>query len=335
MSSTSLRWALLGASDIAATRMIPAFRAAGHEVVVVQSGSAPWAQEYAATHGIEEWTTSVDEAVGRADVDAVYISSKNDRHRAQVEASAAAGKHVLSEKPLALTLADAQAMVDACAAAGVVMGTNHHLPASPTHRAVKRLVAEGAVGEVRAIHVCHAGGLPERLRTWRLDDPEGGGVVLDVFVHDMAAVAAIIGGQAKFVSSIARARNPVPDSVVSVVEWDGDVIVETHDAYDNFFLPTYLEVLGTEGAIRATDCMTGDPIGDVTLFGDSGPVAIDVGPRDDLYLVTALAFAQAVAGDGQPVVSGSDGVRSLAAALAAAASLASGLLEEVARPETG
>ncbi|MDI1288625.1 MAG: Gfo/Idh/MocA family oxidoreductase, partial [bacterium] len=259
MASTPLRWALLGASDIAATRMIPAFRAGGHDVVIVQSGSAEWAAEYAHAHGIDAWTTSVEEAVGRADVDAVYISSKNDRHRAQVEAAAAAGKHVLSEKPLAVTLDDAQAMVDACAAAGVVMATNHHLPASPTHRTVKRLVAEGAVGEVRAIHVSHAGGLPERLRGWRLDDPEGGGVVLDVFVHDMAAVAAIIGGQAKRVSSIARGPGRVPDSVVSVVEWDGDVVVETHDAYDNFYLPTYLEILGTQGAIRATDSMTGDP----------------------------------------------------------------------------
>ncbi len=331
MASTPLRWALLGASDIAATRMIPAFRAAGHDVVVVQSGSEQWAAEYADAHGIGAWTTSVEEAVGRVDVDAVYISSKNDRHRAQVEAAAAAGKHVLSEKPLALTLGDAQAMVDACATAGVVMATNHHLPASPTHRTVKRLVAEGAVGEVRAIHVSHAGGLPERLRGWRLDDPEGGGVVLDVFVHDMAAVAAIIGGQAKRVSSIARGPGTVPDSVVSVVEWDGDVVVETHDAYDNFYLPTYLEVLGTQGAIRASDSMTGDPVGEVIWFSDSGPTSVDVGPRDDLYVVTAVAFERAIAGEGEPIVSGPDGVRSLAAALAAATSLTTGRAEDVAR----
>lgn len=331
MSSTPLRWALVGASDIAATRMIPAFRGAGHEVVIVQSGSPEWAAEYAAAHGIEAWTESVSEAVGREGVDAVYVSSRNEHHRAQVEAAAAANRHVLSEKPLALTVADAQAMVDACNAAGVVMATNHHLPASPTHRTMKRLVAEGAVGEVRAIHISHAGGLPERLRTWRLADPVGGGVVLDVFVHDMAAVAAVIGGQARRVSSIARSAAAVPDSVVSVVEWDGDVIVQAHDAYDNFYLPTYFEILGTDGAIRATECMTGDPIGDVTLFAGGTATPVDVGPRDDLYLVTARAFERAVAGGGEPVVSGHDGVRSLAAALAASASLVSGCAEDVMR----
>jgi 1,5-anhydro-D-fructose reductase (1,5-anhydro-D-mannitol-forming) len=330
MSSTSLRWALLGASDIAATRMIPAFRAAGHEVVVVQSGSSEWAAEYARTHGIGAWDTSVDEAVARADVDAVYVSSTNDRHRAQVEASAAAGRHVLAEKPLALSLADAEAMVAACESAGVVMATNHHLPASPVHRTVKRLVAEGEVGEVRAIHVSHAVGLPDHLRSWRIDDPVGGGVVLDVFVHDMAAVAAVIGGRALRVSSMSRTASQVPDSVMSVVEWEGEVIIETHDAYDNFHLPTYFEVLGTTGAIRATGCMTGDPVGDVLLYRGLEATPVDVGPRDDLYLTTTEAFARAVAGDGAPIVTGHDGVRSLAAALAALESLATGCGQDVA-----
>lgn len=330
MASASLRWALLGASDIAATRMVPAFRAAGHDVVIVQSGSPEWASAYAGTHGIPASTTSVQEAVDRADVDAVYVSSVNDRHRAQVQAAAAAGKHVLAEKPLALTVADALAMVSACDVAGVVMATNHHLPASPTHRTIKRLVCEGAVGQVRAIHVSHAVGLPDRLRTWRVDDPVGGGVVLDVFVHDIAAVAAVIGGRARRVASIGRGGREVPDSVVSVVDWEGDVIVETHDAYDNFHLPTYFEVLGTEGAIRATGCMTGDPTGEVLLFKDLESTSVDVGPRTDLYLATTLAFADAVAGVGEPIVSGHDGVRSLAVALAAMESLTTGCVQEVA-----
>ena len=79
-------------------------------------------------------------------------------------------------------------MVAACEAAGVVMATNHHLPASPTHRALKRAVRDGAVGDVRAVRVHHAVQLPERLAGWRIDDPEGGGVVLDVTVHDAAAI---------------------------------------------------------------------------------------------------------------------------------------------------
>ncbi|MDI1290753.1 MAG: gfo/Idh/MocA family oxidoreductase, partial [bacterium] len=74
-----------------------------------------------------------------------------------------------------------------------------------------------------------------------------------------------------------------------------------------------------------------DPIGEVIWFSDSGPTSVDVGPRDDLYLVTALAFERAIAGEGEPIVSGPDGVRSLAGALAAATSLITGRAEDVAR----
>ena len=189
MTSTPLRWALVGASDIAATRVLPAIRAVGGDAVVVRSGNAGHARAYADQHQIKDAVTDLAAALDRADVDAVYVSSVNQSHREQVVAAAAAGKHVLAEKPLALSVADAQAMVDACHAAGVVMATNHHLPASPVHRAIKQAVAAGRVGQVRAIRVHHAVQLPERLAGWRVQDPEGGGVVLDVTVHDAASHA--------------------------------------------------------------------------------------------------------------------------------------------------
>ena len=152
-SPGNTRWALIGASDIAATRVIPAIRAHGGHISVVQSADPDWATAYADRHGIDAWTSSVSDAVARDDVDAVYVSSQNAKHRDQVIAAAEAGKHVLAEKPLALILEDARAMVDACEAADVVMATNHHLPASPVHIAMKEIVASGEIGQVRAVHV--------------------------------------------------------------------------------------------------------------------------------------------------------------------------------------
>ncbi len=324
-----LRWALIGASDIAATRLIPAINGVGDTITAVQSGSQDWAAAYAATHTIDFWTTSVDELLSRVDVDAVYVSSTNEKHHDQVVAAAAAGKHVLAEKPLALTVDDARAMVAACEHAGVVMATNHHLPASPTHRAMKALVADGAIGQVRAVHVNHSVGLPQHLQGWRVDDPIGGGVAYDVFVHDMAAVRALIGGQALRVYAAERTGAAVPQSLMTVVNWADDVIVQTHDSYDNYHLPTWLEILGTQGAIRSTGCMTGDPIGEVQLFKDHQLTDIEVGPRDDLYVTTVRAFDRAVREGTAPLVTGWDGVCSLAAVEAAQAALSSGCGAEV------
>jgi 1,5-anhydro-D-fructose reductase (1,5-anhydro-D-mannitol-forming) len=234
---------------------------------------------------------------------------------------------VLAEKPLALNLDDARAMVEACESAGVVMATNHHLPSEPGHMAMKRIVASGEIGVVRAVHVSHAVGLPERLRGWRVDDPVGGGVVLDVFIHDMAAIAAIIGGQAQTVMATARKGPDVPaapNSVMTIVEWSTYVMVQTHDAYDNYDLPTSLDILGDKGAIRSSMSMTGDPVGEVTVYHDNVGSSIEIPVRDDLYLSTIRAFDDAIYSGAQPRVSGLDGVRSLAAAMAALESLRTG-----------
>lgn len=328
MPRPSLRWCLVGASDIAATCVLPAIRAVGDTVTVVRSGDAAHGAAWAREHGVPEAVTDLRAALHRDDVDAVYVSSVNALHREQVEAAASAGKHVLAEKPLALTLADAAAMVAACRSAGVVMATNHHLPAAPTHRTLKRAVRDGMVGQIRAVRVHHAVQLPARLAGWRIDDPVGGGVVLDVTVHDAAAVAAILGTRAVEVTAVGLNQDNAPagpfDAVVTSALWDGGVLVQTHDAYNNPHLPTSLHILGTDGALVADDCNTGAPVGDVTLWRGKSAEPLDVGPRDDLYEVTVRAFDAAVRGEGAVIVTGEDGVDSLAYSLAALESLRTG-----------
>ena len=152
---TTLRWGLIGASDIAATRMIPAMRRLGHQVTGISSRTEEHAAQYAHQHQIPFATSEIDQLVARDDVDAVYISSINRLHHRHTLSAAAAGKHVLCEKPVAMNLTDAWSMVRACEAAGVVFGVNHHLPCADTHRAIRRLVADGAVGQPLGVRVFH------------------------------------------------------------------------------------------------------------------------------------------------------------------------------------
>lgn len=319
---TSLRWALIGASDIAATRVLPAIRAVGDEAVVVRSSDARHGSAWAQVNGVEESVTDLSAALHRSDVDAVYVSSLNSFHREHVEAAARAGKHVLAEKPLAMNLTDARAMVDACRNAGVVMATNHHLPASPTHRVMKALVRSGELGEIRAIRFHHAVSLPARLQGWRVDDPNEGGVIFDVTVHDAAAIAAILGTQAIRAMAIGlnQDNNPLGpvDAVMSTIEWGGGVLVSTHDSYNNAHLPTSVHILGTKGALVADNCNTGDPVGSIAFYRDQQWSAVEIPDREDLYERTIRAFGTAVRGEGEPIVSGEDGVRSLAVAIAVA-----------------
>ncbi len=328
------RWALIGASDIAATRMIPAIRARGDVVVAVQSSTTAWANSFAQKFDIRNAVTSVSEICDRDDVDAVYISSANAKHHAQAVAAAKSGTHVLCEKPLALSVSNAVEMVRVARESGVILAVNHHLPGADTHRAMQRLVRDGAVGRPLAVRVSHAVLLPERLRSWRVDDAEGGGVVMDITTHDASVLDALLGAHPVEVSGLAVQQADwagsgssdisVPDSVMATLRYESGVLAQIHDAFTVPYSPTRLEVLGDEATLTALDVMTQDPIGSVWLQSGKEHREIDVGERSDLYSIILNSFVEAVDGTGEPSVSGEAGIRSLAVALAVQSSVSSG-----------
>lgn len=321
------RWGLIGASDIAATRMIPAMRRLGHEISAVCSASPQRAAAYAEGHDIAQHTSDVEALVSRGDVDAVYISTTNQLHHSQALAALAAGKHVLCEKPLALSLADAWSIVAAAEAAGVVLAVNHHLPGAATHREIRRLITAGAIGQPLAVRVFHAVKLPERLQGWRLRGASaGGGVILDVTCHDASVTNALLGTPLT-ATALAVRQGPwdaaVEDAVMSVIRY-GDVLVQMHDAFTVAHAGTGIEVHGTDGSIVATDVMTQDPVGAVVLRDSTGTREVDIPDRPDLYDTILRAFGAAAAGAGEPTVTGVEGVHALAVALAVAEAAESG-----------
>ena len=137
------------------------------------SSDAARGRAYAAENGIARSYDSVEALLADPAVEIVYISTTNELHKAQTLAAAAAGKHVLCEKPLALTLADAREMVAACRAAGVVMGTNHHLRNAATHRAMRDAIKAGRIGRPLFARVFHAVYLPPHLQGWRITSARG------------------------------------------------------------------------------------------------------------------------------------------------------------------
>jgi predicted dehydrogenase len=126
---SDLRFGLIGASYVAASRMVPAFRANGIVPKALFDSEARRFQ-YWRDNDLDLLTTDLDELLS-SDIDAVYISSRNDQHAAHAIAAAQARKHVLVEKPMALTLADARAIIVAADQSGVWLAVNHHLPGSP------------------------------------------------------------------------------------------------------------------------------------------------------------------------------------------------------------
>jgi 1,5-anhydro-D-fructose reductase (1,5-anhydro-D-mannitol-forming) len=317
---TALRWGLIGASDVAATRMIPSMRRLGHEVVAVGDPTPEWAATYAERNGIP-FSGTVEELATRDDVDAVYISTKNEFHREHAILAAKAGKHVLCEKPFALSVEDGEAMLAAAAEAGVILGTNHHLPGCDTHRTIRELVQAGAVGRLLSVRVFHAVMLPPRLQGWRLASKAGGGVALDVTCHDAAVINPLVGELPVDVVALATKQGSwetaAEDALMSTMRYANGVLVQTHDAFTVAYAPTGIHVIGEDGAILATDVMTQEPIGTVVLRDASGEREIDIPNRRDLYDINVGGFAAAVSGEAdRPVVTGLDGLHAAQVALA-------------------
>jgi len=314
-------WGLIGASTIAREWVIDAIRVqSGNEIVAVMSSAPARGKAFAEANRIAASHASVEALLADPKVDAVYISTTNELHKAQTLAAAAAGKHVLCEKPLALTLEDAREMVAACDRAGVVMGTNHHLRNAASHRKIRELVQSGAIGKPLYARVFHAVYLPLHLQGWRLNKPSAGaGVILDITVHDADTLRFILDSEPVEAVALSQqagmAEGALEDGVMAAVRFDNGTMAQLHDAFTVKFAGTGLEIHGSEGSILGRDVMTQRPIGRVVLRNAQGEtdVALD---HENLYARALRAFVGAVRGEGTPSATGEDGVRSLATALA-------------------
>jgi 1,5-anhydro-D-fructose reductase (1,5-anhydro-D-mannitol-forming) len=324
------RWGLIGASTIARSYMVNAINAQPNGEVVAIAGSDPARSEaFAAEHAIPRSYASVAQLLSDPEIDAVYISTTNQLHEPQTLAAAAAGKHVLCEKPLSLTLGGAKGMVSACETAGVVMATNHHLRNAVTHRKIRELIKNGAIGTPLAARVFHAVFLPDFLQGWRINNAAaGGGVILDITVHDADTLRFDLDDEPVEITAFAAgqgmAQAGLADGVMGVLRFRSGLLAQFHDAFTIKHTLTGFEVHGSEGSILARDVMTQRPAGEIVLRRGSSEETIDPGEPEDLYTRSVRNFTAAMAGTGAPSATGHDGIRSLAVALAAAESAATG-----------
>ncbi|MBB5700492.1 1,5-anhydro-D-fructose reductase (1,5-anhydro-D-mannitol-forming) [Ochrobactrum daejeonense] len=319
------KWGLVGASTIAREWVIGAIRAAGGEVVSVYSTNARRGETYARENGIARSVTSLEALLADPEIDAVYISTTNELHRDQAIAAARAGKHILCEKPLALTVADAHAMRKAVQEAGVVAATNHHLRNAASHRAMRDAIAGGRIGRVLGARVFHAVHLPLHLQGWRIERPDaGGGVILDITVHDADTLRFVLGENpveaVAFSQQGGLSGEGLEDGVMGVLRFPSGAIAQFHDAFTTKYAETGFEVHGSDGSLIARNVMTQKPVGTVILRDQNGERELPLDHKN-LYETALQAFHDAIAGiadGGRPSATLEDGIWSLATGLAVA-----------------
>ena len=327
-------WGLIGASTIARQHMVDAIRTqSGHYVQAVMSSKQERADAFASECGIPAAYNSLDALLSDPKVQVVYISTTNELHFEQTIAAAAAGKHVLCEKPLALRQEDAIAMVNACRKAGVLMATNHHLRNAATHRKMRELIQQGAIGRPLFARVFHAVYLPPHLQGWRLDKPQaGGGVILDITVHDIDTLRFTLNSELVEVTGMSQsasmAKEGLEDGVMAVMRFENGVVAQIHDAFTVKHAGTGIEYHGESGSLIGRNVMTQQPIGEVVLRNADGEQLVPI-EHESLYARGVAAFCDAMNGSGEPAATAEDGVKSLVGALAVVKACMTGARQSV------
>ena len=188
-----LRWGVLGTAGIAAT-VVPAIGRSEHgQVGAIASRDLGRARDQARLLGIPTAYGSYDELLADPAIDAVYIPLPNFLHRDWVLAAVAAGKHVLCEKPMAVTAGEAREMVDAAQAAGVVLAEAFMYGHHPRYARLHEVLRSGEIGEVRSITGTFTFDASDEPDLTIFAGRPGGGAVYDVGCYVMHAARTMLG----------------------------------------------------------------------------------------------------------------------------------------------
>jgi predicted dehydrogenase len=229
------------------------------ELVSVYSRSEARARAFAERHGIARWSTNLDESLAHTDYDVVDICLPNHLHAQTTIAAAESGKHVILEKPLCLTLEEADAMIAACKRHDRKLMYAEELCFAPKYERVRQLVGEGAVGSIYYMRQCEKHSGPHS--DWFYDlNQSGGGALMDMGCHGFAWFRWMLGNKVRPLSVYAtmqtgmihRGRTRCEESSIAIVEFEGDAIGIVENSWAKLGgMEDRVEVCGTGGVVYA------------------------------------------------------------------------------------
>jgi predicted dehydrogenase len=242
-------------------------------------------------------------------VDGVYLALPNDLHALWAVRAAEAGKHVLCEKPLACSAAEAASIVEACQSAGVLLMEAVMYRFHPRSRRIATLVGSGAVGEPRSVQAAFT--FPLRATTgYRLDPARGGGALLDVGSYGVNAARWVVGREPERVVALA---------VTGEIDWRTDVLLGFPGGASAQVLAAFdaaeyqrLTIVGVDGELSTRLAFTAWRDDPTTLrVRTATGEAVESFPPADPYQEMVEQFVMAARGEEPPLLPPDDGLKTL------------------------
>jgi 1,5-anhydro-D-fructose reductase (1,5-anhydro-D-mannitol-forming) len=272
-----LNWIVIGIGDIATRRVIPAIQSEPRSCLY---GLVTRDPAKAAPYNARVWTT-LEEALSDPAVNAVYVATPVFLHAPQTIQSLRAGKHVLCEKPMAMTEAEARSMVEVAEETGKTFGVAYYRRTYPKLQRAKHLIEAGAIGKPVIAELTSHGWMDEKQsdRNWLIDPAKaGGGPLYDIASHRIDVLNFLFGQPLRATGHLSNAVHhyAVEDNATVMIDYDGGVrgLVDVR---------WHSKVKRDECRIRGTD-------GEIDLNPLNGPELIYPGGREHLPPHTNLHY---------------------------------------------
>lgn len=249
-----IRWGVLSTAKIAQTQLIPAIMSSRNaEVAGIASKNSEAAKQIAAAFRIPKVYESYEALLQDPDIDAVYIPLPNHLHKEWTLQAARHGKHVLCEKPAALTAEEATDMVTYCQEKNVKFMEAFMYQFHPQHERVREIISTGEIGEIKLMKSSFSFYLEERRANIRMDKTMGGGSLYDVGSYTLHAIRQILQAEPAevFAQADIDSATGVDLSARGFLKLNNGVNAIFDCSLDMVRRNEY-EIIGTKGTIKAT-----------------------------------------------------------------------------------
>ena len=285
-------WSVMGTVTIAAEQMVAAIRALGHVPLWVVSRSARDATQFAEDLSIPQATTDMKRVWQDSAVTAAYVSAARRRRPHYISAAAGARKDILCDGPISESSKGADALVQLCEDAGVLLAVNQPFRASVIHQTMKRLIADGDIGTVQSVLMVRGGPYqpPPNRRKHELD--ETGQIHLDVSVDDIDLARFLTDAEPSEANALAEQSVKDPDHIAYAIRMSDGSLFQAHESFRTADIDSMVLVAGDRGVLIANGTLNGRASG--TLVRKIGGKSELVPVRErDLHLATVEDFVTA------------------------------------------
>jgi 1,5-anhydro-D-fructose reductase (1,5-anhydro-D-mannitol-forming) len=307
-----IRWGIVGLGWAAADFVAPAMvKSAGSRLAACLGSSLDKGRVFAERFGVERVHGDIEALMHDPGVDAVYIALPNALHHAAVLAAARGKKHVLCEKPFAMTVPHAREMVSACRNAGILLRVGHQLRLDTAIGRAREVVRSGRLGRLVAISIERASGVGPRA-SWRLDVSQSG-VIFDVGVHLLDLIQWVSGQSFVEVSAFThpdRGQGAPDDTVTVLGRLDDECHVVARATREVASAENNLIIEGSEATLVTSALRFASA--HVVWVRDRAGLTEERFPASSAYELEILAFEGELRGERSLLPAGEDCVQTVA-----------------------